>query len=135
MSAPTVGQVFTAVREIDRWRPIYYAAASGDFNPIHIDREIGEAAGFGGNILHGLCTMSLASEAAISFFGGDPTALRKLSVRFSRPVKPEDTITFRCTVKSVEGGAVVAELAATNQAGEEVLKHGLVELRLPGGAS
>ena len=32
-----LGDTFTHVRECDRYRPIYYAAASGDFNPIHID--------------------------------------------------------------------------------------------------
>ena len=35
----TVGDTFELVREVDPYRPIYYAAASGDFNPIHIDRE------------------------------------------------------------------------------------------------
>ncbi len=51
-------------RECDRWRPIYYAAASGDFNPIHLDKEIAQAVGLPGNILHGMCTMAWAAEGA-----------------------------------------------------------------------
>ncbi len=51
----SVGDTFTHVRECDKYRPIYYAAASGDFNPIHIDPDAGKAAGLGGPILQGLC--------------------------------------------------------------------------------
>ncbi|HET6982825.1 MAG TPA: MaoC/PaaZ C-terminal domain-containing protein, partial [Myxococcaceae bacterium] len=39
------GQTFSLERECDRYRSIYYAGASGDFNPIHIDVEVGQAAG------------------------------------------------------------------------------------------
>lgn len=121
-----VGETFTRVRDCDPYRPIYYAAASGDFNPIHIDPEVGEAAGLGGAILQGLCTMAWAAEACVQLYG-DPTRLRRLKVRFSRPVKPGDTVTIEGKVTSVEGGTVKAELVARNQDGQEVLKAGQAE--------
>ena len=43
-----VGDTFTHVRECDTYRPIYYASASGDFNPIHLDKDVGRMAGLGG---------------------------------------------------------------------------------------
>ncbi|MFY2559208.1 MaoC/PaaZ C-terminal domain-containing protein, partial [Corallococcus terminator] len=58
-----VGDTFTHVRECDLYRPIYYAGASGDFNPIHIDPEVGKVAGLDGVILQGLCTLAWAVEA------------------------------------------------------------------------
>ena len=61
------GDTFTHVRECDPYRAIYYAAASGDFNPIHIDKAVGEMAGLGGTILHGMCTMAWAVEAATRY--------------------------------------------------------------------
>src|SRR5437773_1835128 len=103
---PTVGETFTHVRECDRYRPIYYAAASGDFNPIHLDAEAGKAAGLGGNILQGLCTMSWAVEAVVSWLE-DPTRITRARVRFSKPVMIDDTVTFTGKVKSVADGKVV----------------------------
>ena len=123
---PTVGETFTHVRECDRYRPIYYAGASGDFNPIHIDKEFGEMAGLGGNILQGLCTLAWAVEATVNYLG-DPGKVRRVKVRFSKPVKIDDTITFEGKVTQVEGGRLVAELSAKNQNGDEVLKNAVIE--------
>ena len=124
-----VGDTFTHVRECDRYRPIYYAAASGDFNPIHLDPEVAQIAGLGGTILHGMCTMAWAVEAAIAYLG-DPGKLRKVRARFSRPVAIEDTITFEGNLTSIANGRLVAEIVAKNQRGEEVLKGAAVEAEI-----
>ena len=65
----TVGDTFEAVREVDPYRPVYYAAASGDFNPIHIDANVGRAAGYSGVILQGMCTFSWLSDACVAYLG------------------------------------------------------------------
>lgn len=121
-----VGDTFRAVREVDPFRPVYYASASGDFNPIHIDPAIGAAAGFRGTILQGMCTYSWAAEACVAYLG-DPARLRRLKVRFSRPVQPGDTLTFEGRCVAVEGARVKLELTARNQAGDEVLKGVVAE--------
>jgi acyl dehydratase len=120
------GDTFTHVRECDPYRAIYYAAASGDFNPIHIDKALGEMAGLGGTILHGMCTMAWAVEAATRYLG-DPGKIRKVRVRFSRPVAIGDVISFQGRVTGVDGSRLVAEISAKNQRGEEVLKGATVE--------
>ena len=124
-----VGDQFTHVRECDRYRPIYYAAAGGDFNPIHIDAEAGKAAGLGGAILQGLCTMGWAVEAFVNYLG-DPGKVSKVKVRFSRPVMVGDTITIEGKVVALADGKLTAELSAKNQKGDEVLKNTLVEARV-----
>jgi 3-hydroxybutyryl-CoA dehydratase len=124
-----VGESVSLEIECDRYRPIYYAAASGDFNPIHIDPEVGNAAGLGGVILQGLCTMAWAAEAAVRLYG-EPTRLERLKVRFARPVKPGDRLEFRAKVTAVNGAWVSAEITALNQRGEEVLKSGVAEGRI-----
>jgi 3-hydroxybutyryl-CoA dehydratase len=115
-----VGQTFELVRHVDRYRPLYYAAASGDFNPIHVDPGVGRAAGLGGAILQGMCTWAWLADACVAYFD-DPARVRKVRARFARPVKPGDTVTFagRCT--AVEGGTVRVEVLARNQHGQEVL--------------
>jgi acyl dehydratase len=68
---------------------------NGDWNPIHADPKIAAAAGFDRPILHGLCSMGLATRAVIECFcGGDPLGLRSMFVRFSKPVIPSDTVKF-----------------------------------------
>ena len=128
-SSFAVGDTFTHVRECDRYRPIYYAAASGDFNPIHLDPEVAQIAGLGGTILHGMCTMAWAVEAAVTYLG-DPGKLRKVRARFSRPVAIDDTITFEGKVTSIANGRLVAEIVAKNQRGEDVLKGAAVEAEI-----
>jgi 3-hydroxybutyryl-CoA dehydratase len=120
------GQTFVLVRECDRYRPLYYAGAAGDFNPIHIDPAVAEMAGFGGPILQGLCTLAWATDAFARFLG-DPGRVTRVKARFSRPVKLEDTIRFEGTVTKVTATHVLAVLSATNQHGEEVLKGAELE--------
>ncbi|KAI0771277.1 peroxisomal dehydratase [Trametes elegans] len=66
---------------------------SGDYNELHINPEIGKAAGFGGVILHGLASFGFAARAIVSAVGGgDPRALTLFGVRFTSPVKPGDAL-------------------------------------------
>jgi 3-hydroxybutyryl-CoA dehydratase len=121
------GETFELVRDVDRYRPIYYAGASGDFNPIHIDAEVGRAAGLGGPILQGLCTLAWAVDCFARYLG-DPGAVTRVHARFSRPVALEDTLTFKGVVTDVDGNRLKATVRAENQKGEEVLK----DVRLEG---
>ncbi|MCK6518357.1 MaoC family dehydratase N-terminal domain-containing protein [Myxococcota bacterium] len=71
-----------------------YAQASGDVNPIHIHPETARAAGLPDVILHGLCTMALTARALTDgLAAGDPSRLRRLSVRWARPVFNGQTLT------------------------------------------
>ena len=66
---------------------------SGDYNPIHADPDAAAKAGFERPILHGLCTLGIATRAILSTFASKtPERLKSLSVRFSRPVFPGETI-------------------------------------------
>jgi 3-hydroxybutyryl-CoA dehydratase len=120
------GDTFELTREADRYRPVYYAAVSGDFNPIHIDPEVGRAAGFPGAILQGMCTMAWLADACTAYLG-DPARVKRLRVRFSRPVVVGDVVTFRGRCVAVEGPVVRLEIEARNQRGEEVLKDASAE--------
>ena len=111
----TTGETFVAVREVDAYRPIYYAAASGDFNPIHIDPAVGRAAGYQGVILQGMCTYAWLADACVEYLG-DPARLRRLRVRFSRPLRAGDVVTFEGRCTAVQGGTVRVEIAARKNA-------------------
>lgn len=102
-----------------------YAEASGDDNAFHLDDEVARAAGLPGIIVHGLCLMAFAGRAVLAAREiEDPEAVRRLAVRFSRPMRPGDALTTR--VRPAEDGGV--RFDAVNGAGEQVLKDGLAEL-------
>lgn len=86
--------LITVAQTIDLDQTARYAAASGDLNPIHVDANVAKMAGLPGIIVHGLCTMAFTAKVIVDrLCAGDPTRLKRLAVRFSRPVFPGDTIT------------------------------------------
>lgn len=78
---------------VDEDQSVRYAQASGDMNPLHTDPEFAKKAGLPNVILHGLCTMAIASRAVIrGAADGDLTRLHRFKVRFAAPVFPGDTL-------------------------------------------
>ena len=73
---------------------IRYAQASGDHNPIHVSEEAAKSVGLPSTILHGLCTMALASQVIVEeLLDGDSSRLKSMGVRFSSPVFMDQVLT------------------------------------------
>jgi acyl dehydratase len=113
----------------DKYLPHRYAGASGDFNPIHIDKEFATQVGLPSNILHGLWMMAQVARANAQVAGGDPRALKRLSVQFRGMGFPEQELTITGTVKSAENGRVVIDTVA-EQGGNQVIRNAEAELAL-----
>jgi len=97
---------------------------SGDYNPIHADPESARAAGFPRPILHGLCTLGVASRALLESYGGHrPESLLSLSARFSAPVFPGETI----ITESWREGTSVGFQSRVAERDVVVLNHGRAE--------
>jgi acyl dehydratase len=113
----------------DKYLPHRYAGASGDFNPIHIDPEFAKGVGLPDNILHGLYMMGLVARANTELAGGDPRALKRLSVQFRGMGAPETEIVVTGTVKSVEDGTVVVDTVAA-QGENQTIRNAEAEVSL-----
>lgn len=110
-------------------QPRRYAEASGDKNPIHLDENIARMAGLRGVILHGMCTMAIATKAAVNgLAGGDPTRVRRVGVRFSKPVLPGQELTTRLWKEADGVDAVTYGFETCNPDGAAVIKNGVVEV-------
>lgn len=121
--------VAVAEQTLDADQTFRYSKASGDLVPIHLDEEIARSVGLPGIIIHGLCTMAFTSWAAIvDLADGDPTRLRRLAVRFSKPVLPKDTITTRFWNSGTDGNNMEYAYETTNPAGDVVVKDGIAEI-------
>jgi acyl dehydratase len=111
----------------DRFLPHRYAGASGDFNPIHIDKEFATQVGLPGNILHGLYGMGLVARANAAAVGGDPRSLKRLSVQFRGMGLPEQEIVVTGTVTEAADGRVVVDTVA-EQSGNQIIRNAQAEL-------
>lgn len=106
-TSPAPGEALPDLRVTpDRYAPVRYAGASGDFTPFHLDVELARALGLPGVILHGLYSFALLARAHTAPFGGDPRVLQSLSGRFRRPAVPERELVVRTAVSAVaaDGG-------------------------------
>ena len=113
----------------DKYVPHRYAGASGDFNPIHIDREFAQAVGLPSNILHGLWGMAQVGRAAQAAAGGDPRKVKRLSVQFRGMGFPEQEIVVTGEVTSVsDGRATIATEAA--QGDNRIIRNAEAEITL-----
>jgi acyl dehydratase len=111
----------------DKYVPHRYAGASGDFNPIHIDKEFATAVGLPQNILHGLYSMAQVARAATQAAGGDPRSLKRLAVQFRGMGIPEQEIRVTGTVREARDGRVVIDTVA-EQSGNQIIRNAEAEL-------
>jgi acyl dehydratase len=111
----------------DKYLPHRYAGASGDFNPIHIDPEFAKQVGLPTNILHGLWMMAQVARANNAVAGGDPRALKRLSVQFRGMGFPEQELVVSGTVKEADGDRVVIDTVAA-QGDNQVIRNAEAEL-------
>ena len=105
-----------------------YAPASGDPMPIHLDDEAAKMAGLPGIIVHGLCTQAFTSWAVVQeLAGGDSSRLKRLAVRFAKPVLPGQDITTTIWRAGSDGGVTTYAFETTVDT-EVVIKDGLADV-------
>ncbi len=126
-SAPEVA--YEETTKVDDDQTHRYAEASGDHNPIHLDENVAKMAGLPGIINHGMCTMAIAAKGAVNgLAGGDPERIKKVGVRFSKPVIPGQELTTKFWKTAESGGVTTYGFETYNPAGQAVIKGGVVEV-------
>jgi 3-hydroxybutyryl-CoA dehydratase len=121
------GEVFVSRgRTITEADIVNFAMFSGDWYPLHIDKEWAANTPFGERIAHGMLVLSAASGlmpltemAIVAFYGMD-------KVRFVGPTKIGDTIHVEAEVverkeKGELGGVVTIQQKIKNQRDEELV--------------
>ena len=116
---PTIEKLVTQER-IER-----YAAAAGDFNPIHIDPVFAASSQFGCTIAHGMMIAATLSESLSQAFKRSWPDGGRLKIRFKSPVFPGDTVATFGEVKKnhTRDGIreVICSVGVRKQTGEVVI--------------
>jgi len=122
--------IFEVKKKVMSHQSYIYAWASGDHNFIHVNPEAAvKMAKLPGIILQGLCTMAMCQNAIVDNLceGRNPEKLKRLAVRFSRPVLPNDELTIYGW--ETEGGSPrKIGFEAKKQDGTVVIKNGIAEI-------
>jgi acyl dehydratase len=121
--------VYEESTKVDEDQTHRYADASGDHNPIHLDENTARMVGLPGIINHGMCTMAIATKGAVDgLAGGDPTRIKRVSVRFSKPVLPGQELTSKFWKLDESGDSTNYGFETYNPDGAAVIKNGRVEI-------
>ncbi len=101
---------------------VMFSGVSGDTNPLHLCEEYAKKTMFKGRIAHGILTLGLIS-AALAKFPGTIIYLSQ-NARFTRPVRPGDSITAIAEVieKNEEKSIVKLRTTCVNQNNETVIE-------------
>lgn len=128
----TLGQQATYRRRIGEREVALFAAACGDVNPLHLDRDYAAGTLFGERIAHGMLSASLISSAVALVLPGPGSVYVSQSLRFLRPVKIGDELTARLevTAKRSDKPFVTLDCEIVNQHGKPVVT-GQAEIMAP----
>jgi len=120
---------FKAVQRFDVDQTFRFSAASGDPSLMHLDDSHARRAGLPGIIIHGLCTMAFVARAVTETAGGgDLLRLRRLAVRFSRPIFPGAEMTTIIWCGRDLDGRRLHFCESTGPDGHMVITNGLAEV-------
>lgn len=119
-------------KRVDRDVIMRYAEITDDFNPIHVDEAFAATTAMGGIIAHGMLSLNLIWQSLGDTLGLAAKENVELSVRFTRPVRINDTVSAGGSLESLEGR--IYQVWVRNQSGETVIA-GTASLMSAGSAS
>ncbi len=94
----SIGDVFSFERRITEKDVLQFATLTGDFNPLHVDKEFGRQSQFGQNVVHGLLAASLFSTLVGMYCAGRRSLYVSQTLRFRRPIFYDTLLVARAKV-------------------------------------
>lgn len=95
------------------------AIATRDWQDVHHDRDIAQAAGSKDIFMNILTTNGLVERYVVDALGHD-TELKGIAIRLGAPAYPYDTLTFRGTVGAIEDGIATIDVVGSVSLGDHV---------------
>jgi len=124
MNKPTVGQRATRSLKLEVEHVKKFAEITGDYNPLHFDKDFVSKTKFKELVVQGGLTTGLMHALVAMDMPGPGTVFLSQNWKFTAPVYIGDTITAEATVLSVHASKPVTQMSVTvkRQTGEVVLE-------------
>jgi len=126
-----IGQTASLGKTITEADILMYAAVSLDTNPVHMNEEAAQAAGWGGRVAHGMLSAGLISGVLGTQLPGPGTIYMRQSLRFAAPVKIGATVTATVEVTALNPEKKRATLKTVCTVGGEVVIEGEAYVQVP----
>jgi acyl dehydratase len=95
------------------------AIATRDWQDVHHDRDVAQAAGSKDIFMNILTTNGLVERFVVDWLGQD-AELKGIAIRLGAPAYPYDTLTFSGTVAEVAGGVATIDVVGWVSLGDHV---------------
>ena len=118
---PGIGPLPGLAKSASRIDLVKYAAASGDYNPVHYDEDVARASPFGEIIVQGGITSSILNAVVAEKLPGPGTVFLQLDLSFKAPVRPGDTITGVVEVTDVRLDKPITQLDVSVRRHDDVV--------------
>jgi acyl dehydratase len=130
-SVDRVGDPIAAVTvTFDPDQTFRYMGASGDTMPLHSDSTFARSFGLPGIINHGNCTLAFATRGLLeTTCDNDVHRLKRLAVRFSHWVTPQDVMTTRIWRAGSRDGRLLYAFESAVADGSLCLSDGMIEVQ------
>jgi acyl dehydratase len=107
-----------------------YAEASGDLNPLHLDRQFAQQAGFNDVVVHGMLGMALLGRLLTESFPN--WQLRAFRARFRNIINVDEPVHCYARLEGRDGTSTTLALEARTGTGV-ILIEGTATVIAPGG--
>ncbi|WP_293678461.1 MaoC family dehydratase [uncultured Phenylobacterium sp.] len=108
-----------------------FAAASDDFNPVHMDEAFASKTAYRGRIAHGLLSASFGSAVVGTILPGAGAIYLSQTLNFHKPVRIGDLASARVTVATIDEAAARVVLRCEIYVGSELVMDGEATVRVP----
>lgn len=127
-----IGQSAEIERTLTQKEIRLFAAVSGDVNPTHLDEEYAENSRFHGIVGHSMWSGGLISTVLGTELPGPGTGYLEQDIKFVQPIKIDDIVTAKVTVKKKKkkDRIVILDCVCTNEKGE-ILAEGTATVQAP----
>lgn len=101
-----------------------FAGITGDFNPLHVDKEFASHSLFKERIAHGILTAGFISSVIGMKLPGTNSIYLSQNLKFKAPVMIGDTVTAQVTVleKIDKKKIILLQTTVINQRGETIIE-------------
>lgn len=123
LSDLTIGQRAAITRRITPREVLLYMGATGDLNPIYLDRNYAARTPLGEPVVPAVLLSGYVFALLTQRLPGPGTVSLSQSLHFLHPVRIGDTLTMTAEVTAIDAvrGRVRLRVVARNQRGQEVL--------------
>lgn len=107
-----------------------FAQISGDYNPLHTEKDYAIKAGFRGQVVHGMFIASLVSDLVGMELPGKKALLLKESLEFKKPSYAGDALKVLGKVTFKSEATKIIELSIEIYNNKEIVVFGSVSVRV-----